>query len=349
MSGGVDSSVAAALLVRDGYQVIGVMLRLWSEPGRGEENRCCSPDSMVLARRVAALLGIPFYTIDAQEAFRETVVKSFIEGYSSGITPNPCLTCNREIRWGFLLDRAQALGAQFLATGHYARLKKDAQGKVSLYKSIDLTKDQSYVLHLLNQASLTRTMLPLGDYTKSQVREIARELGLPVAERSDSQDLCFLGGDDYAPFLLRNDPSIERPGPILSSNGKEIGQHRGLAFYTIGQRKGIGISSPSALYVIDKDISRNTLIVGPKESLGVVSLFASAVNWIGGTPPVKPFKATVKIRYRAPAVPALVEPLSDSKVKIAFDQPMIDITPGQAAVIYLDDQCLGGGIIQYQS
>jgi len=237
MSGGVDSSVAAALLKDAGYEVIGMMLRLWSEPGKAGSNRCCTPDAMALARRVAAQLDIPFYAVDAQETFRAIVVDYFISGYAQGITPNPCLMCNRHIRWEFLLQRAQALGAEYLATGHYARLRRGADGRYQLLRGVDPAKDQSYVLHVLDQQQLAHTLLPLGAYTKTQVRQLAADFNLPVAGRADSQDLCFLAGEDYRAFLARNTPEISQPGPIIDHQGRMRGEHRGLAHYTIGQRR----------------------------------------------------------------------------------------------------------------
>jgi tRNA-specific 2-thiouridylase len=346
MSGGVDSSVAAALLVEQGYQVIGLMLRLWSEDGRSEENRCCTPDSLALARRVAAQLKIPFYAVNARQLFRDDVVGYFIDGYTQGNTPNPCLACNRLIRWGFLMDRASAYGADFMATGHYARLEADEQGTIQLLKGVDRNKDQSYVLHFLGQSDLKKTLFPLGSLTKPRVRQIAQELGLPVAERADSQDLCFLGAQDYRSFLLRHAPEVDNPGPIYTFEGQLVGQHRGLAFYTIGQRKGLGISSPIPLYVLNKDKARNALIVGGAEMLGADCLSVTELNWISGETPLAPFKSQVKIRYKALAAWAQVTPSGMDRAQVKFDQPVRDITPGQAAVFYVDDLCLGGGIIQ---
>jgi tRNA-specific 2-thiouridylase len=346
MSGGVDSSVAAALLLEQGYRVIGVMLRLWSEPGREDSNRCCTPDAMAQARRAAAKLGFPFYSLDARQAFKNQVVSYFLEGYSQGITPNPCLVCNRHIRWGMLLNYALSLGADFMATGHYARLRCDDSGKVQLLRGLDQTKDQSYVLHVLSQEQLQRAMFPVGEYTKREVRQIAQRFGLAAAERPDSQDLCFLAGDDYRDFLLRNQPQAPTPGPILNRQGELLGEHRGLAFYTIGQRKGLGIFAAQPLYVLEKDSARNTLIVGQHSELGQASLLATQVNWLDGSPPGGAFQASVKIRYKAADAPAEVQPLPGSRAVVRFQQPLRDITPGQAAVFYQDERVLGGGVIQ---
>jgi tRNA-specific 2-thiouridylase len=346
MSGGVDSSVAAALLKQGGYDVIGMMLRLWSEPGKQSFNRCCTPDAMAQARRVAAILEIPFYAVDAQDVFHDTVVAYFYDGYRRGDTPNPCLECNRTIRWEFLLNRARALGADYMATGHYVRLEGDPNEGLRLLKAVDAGKDQSYVLHVLDQARLRQALFPLGGYTKDEVRQMAADFGLPVASRADSQDLCFLAGNDYRDFLRRNAPDIAAPGPILDSGGRQIGSHQGLAYYTIGQRKGLGISNNTPLYVLEKDTQRNALIIGASGELGRQRLTTGPVNWIAGETPGEPFRAEVKIRYRAQPYPALVEPLENDAMQVTFDQALRDITPGQAAVVYDGEICLGGGVIQ---
>lgn len=346
MSGGVDSSVAAALLKEQGHEVIGMMLRLWSEPGKQALNRCCTPESMSLARRVAGLLDIPFYAIDVKEMFFEEIVTSFIQGYAQGITPNPCLNCNRYIRFGYLLNHARSLGADYLATGHYARLQVDDAGVYHLLRGIDTQKDQSYVLSILNQSQLAHTLFPVGGYTKIDIRHLANKFKLPVAQRIDSQDLCFLAGDDYRNFLNRNRPDIFQSGQIVSIQGEVLGKHTGLANYTIGQRKGLGIASSSPLYVIDKDIKTNQLVVGRQDELGKSSLCAAQVNWISGNPPAQGFYASVKIRYRAKEAPAFIIPVSADQINIEFDQSLRDITPGQAAVIYNGEECLGGGLIQ---
>jgi len=345
MSGGVDSSVAAALLKQQGYEVVGMMLRLWSEPGKEDSNRCCTPDAMALARRVAARLDIPFYVVDAKDVFRNTVVNYFLEGYARGETPNPCLICNRSIRWEFLLDHALAIGAEFMATGHYVR-KHDVNHKHQLLRAVDRSKDQSYVLHVLNQEKLKRALFPIGDYIKPEIRKIAESFGLPTAARHDSQDLCFLAGDDYRNFLQRNAAEMLKPGQIVRREGKVVGEHNGLANYTIGQRKGLGISSSVPLYVLGKDAAANTVIVGTQDELGSRELIAKDVNWISGEGPNESFRAEVKIRYTAKEAEALVMPLEGDQAKVQFDAPQRDITAGQAAVFYQGDVLLGGGIIQ---
>jgi len=346
MSGGVDSSVAAALLKGQGYDVIGMMLRLWSEPGKEDSNRCCTPDSMAMARRVAARLDIPFYVVDAKDVFRETVVQYFLDGYAAGVTPNPCLLCNRQIRWTFLLEHALALGADFMATGHYARRRTTGAGRHELLRAVDLSKDQSYVLHILNQEKLARALFPVGKYPKPEIRKIAESLGLPVYRRPDSQDLCFLAGEDYRNFIQRNAAEMLVPGAIVTREGETLGQHNGLANYTIGQRKGLGVASPVPLYVLGKDAATNTLVVGEADELGTDELTADDVNWMSGEAPSEAFRAQVKIRYTAReawAQVALHE--GGMQARVRFDAPQRDVTPGQAAVFYDGDLLIGGGII----
>jgi tRNA-specific 2-thiouridylase len=345
MSGGVDSSVAAAFLVSQGFEVVGLMMRLWSEESGQPENSCCAPDSVSAARRVAAKLDFPFYVIDARELFFNSVVKDFIAGYERGITPNPCVRCNRTIRWGFLLDKAKQMGIYKFATGHYARIKIDPIGDFRLLRAIDTKKDQSYVLHNLNKDQLSQTILPLGKYTKSNVRSLAREFNLLAAERPESQDLCFVGEGNYRDFLIRNKVDIQIPGPILDRNGILLGEHKGIAFYTIGQRKGLGISSAEPLYVLEKDLTRNALILGDSNSRAKLELQAHNINWISGKPPSKQFRAQIKIRYRSPDAPGTVHVLDNGSVLVNFDEHQNDITPGQAVVFYDKEICLGGGTI----
>lgn len=346
MSGGVDSSVAAALLVEQGYEVIGMMLRLWSEPGCEDENRCCTPAAMNLARRVAAQLDIPFYAIDAKAPFHDVVVEYFLSGYSQGITPNPCLMCNRHIRWEFLLNQALSLGADYMATGHYARVLHQPGQPVRLLRGVDPNKDQSYVLSVLDQAQLGHALLPVGGYTKPQIREIAARHNLPAARVKDSQDLCFLAGSDYASFLKRHAPHSQQPGQIVTGDGKVLGEHQGLAFYTIGQRKGLGIAAAEPLYVLEKRISDNTLVVGTIDELGCDTLTAGAVNWLRGGVPAEPFEAEVKIRYTSGFTPGTVTAMDERHFSVKFERKLRDITPGQAAVVYDGDEVVASGIIE---
>jgi tRNA-specific 2-thiouridylase len=344
MSGGVDSSVAAALLADQGHEVIGVMMKLWSDPGT--ENLCCTPDSMALARSIAAQFDFPFHTADVESTFRQNVVEYFIDQYKSGSTPNPCIACNRHVRWNTLFDIADTLGATHVASGHYARLKMTGKGLVQLLRGIDPNKDQSYVLHGLSQEQLTRTLFPLGKYTKPEIREIARRFQLPVSEHPDSQDLCFVGKDGYRDFLIRHAPEVVDPGPIVNSRGEHLGTHQGLAFYTIGQRKGLGIPAPRSYYVMRKDTGLNTLVIGSSEELGRDELIAEDVNWIAGTAPIGPMRVQIKIRYKAHDVWGLVYPQPGCSVFVKFEERIRAITPGQAAVFYQDTVCLGGGIIK---
>lgn len=355
MSGGVDSSVAAALLVEQGYQVVGIMLRLWSEreaPTVGDDslarlrsNRCCTPEDTTLARRVADQLGIPFYLVNVADSFKRLVVDDFVAQYAAGRTPNPCLNCNRHVRFEVLLDKALGLGAEKLATGHYARLRQSADGRIELLRALDRNKDQSYVLSVLNQYKLSRVMFPLGELNKPQVREIAAMKSLPVADKAESQDLCFVADGDYRRFLARNAPAALRPGPIRDTAGREVGQHGGLALYTIGQRKGIGLSGPEALYVIALDATENAVIVGTMSELGRNECMALRVNYVSQEIPSAPFRATAKIRYKAHEATCTITPLPNSAARIYFDKAQRDITPGQAIVFYDQEVVIGGGII----
>ncbi len=346
MSGGVDSSVAAALLKQQGYHVIGMMLRLWSQPGRESENCCCTPDDMNLARQVAGGLGIPFYVMDVRQPFYEEVVQPFLQSYQQGQTPNPCIRCNQHIRWGRLMKQAQALGADYLATGHYARVRQTPDGAFELARALDERKDQSYVLSVLNQEQLGHSMFPLGELHKDEVRELAKTYGLGVSRKPDSQDLCFLAGEDYRAFLERSTPEVVHPGAIVDRQGNPLGWHRGLAFYTIGQRKGLGLATPRPLYVLEKDLASNTLVVGEESELGSSEMLAAGFNWVSGKLPEQPLRAEVKIRYKATLAPATLEPLDGNRVHVRFDHPLRDITPGQRAVAYSGETVLGGGMIQ---
>jgi tRNA-specific 2-thiouridylase len=344
MSGGVDSSVAAALLVEQGQEVFGIMLRLWSQ-SPAHTNRCCSPADMARARAVAAKLDIPFYVLDVQDLFKRQVVDFFIDGYAQGFTPNPCMECNRHIRWDFLLNQALAYGATHLATGHYARVRATSSG-YQLLRAEDNHKDQSYVLSIMGQAQLGHAIFPLGDYTKPQVRQLAQDFNLESADKPDSQDLCFIGDMDYRTFLQAQGQFEHPGGPIVDVDGSELGVHSGLANYTIGQRKGIGLSAPRPLYVIEKDLSRNRLIVGPRTALGRDRFEVSNVNWVSGVAPEQPVEVAVRVRYKAREVAGLVTPLDRANASVVLAEDLPDVTPGQSAVFYQGDVCLGGGVIR---
>lgn len=348
MSGGVDSSTTAALLHERGYEVIGLMMRMWSEEGDGFlPNKCCSPEAVADARRVCQMLGIPFYLLNVEEEFKARVVDFFVDGYAAGVTPNPCLQCNRLVKFGTLLNKARALDADLLATGHYARIVQNERGEYELLKGIDANKDQSYALHILSRDQLAHSIFPLGEFTKTETRAMAAKYNLRVADKDDSQDLCFIADGNYRNFMRRNRPDTLVPGPILDAQGKVLGQHTGLPDYTIGQRKGLGIASSEALYVTALDGTRNAVIVGRQAELGKSELIARDVNWI---PPdlanALPMRASVKIRYRSVESLALISAVDARRVHVAFEQPLRDITPGQAAVFYDGERCLGGGIIQ---
>jgi tRNA-uridine 2-sulfurtransferase len=346
MSGGVDSSLAAAMLKQEGYEVIGLMLRLWADE-EGAANRCCTPASISDAGQVANFLDIPFYVRDYKKVFKETVVQYFIRSYLNGTTPNPCLVCNREIRFSRLLNEAISLGAEYLATGHYARLRQADDSRWELLKGRDPQKDQSYVLHVLNQAQLSHVLFPLGDMLKTEVRRQAKNSGLPVFARPDSQDLCFIIEGDYRLFLQKNAPAETiLPGPILRKDGSEIGRHNGLLNYTIGQRKGLGLYHPEPLYVMDIDTHRNALVVGTLPEMGRDELTAGEAHFISGIEPPGPMPVTAKIRYKAQEKKALLTPLPDCRFHIKFEEDLRDITPGQAVVLYQNEVTLGGGIIE---
>ena len=367
MSGGVDSSVAAALLVKQGYDVIGIMLRLWAEEGNDalgqpNANRCCAPEAVADARAIAQQLDIPFYDIHAEAIFKQRVVDTWTHAYGEASTPNPCFNCNRSIRFGFLMQRALALGADYLATGHYARIDDrrpttdddQTSGHPSsvvrrLLKGRDARKDQSYVLHVLGQKDLARAMFPCGEFVKDEVRQMAREFGLPTAERAESQDLCFLTQGDYRGFLVRNAPGVAQPGPIVNTQGEVLGQHDGLPFYTVGQRKGISIaarsSSTEALYVLRLDAAKNALIVGTLSQLGQSKAFVPVMHYVSGETPAEPLRCAAKIRYKAKEAPGLLTPLPNGGARFEFDEPQRDVTPGQGLVCYLDDEVVGGGVM----
>jgi len=346
LSGGVDSAVACALLVEQGYEVIGLMMRLWAESAvdRSPLNRCCSLEAVDDARAVCRHLGIPFYVLNYEMPFVQRVVEPFVVDYSRGLTPNPCLACNRHLKFGVLLERALALDARYLATGHYARVAC-TDGRCELRRSRDRDKDQTYALYMLGPRELRHVLFPVGELRKGQVRQAAHDLSLPVAGKPESQEICFIPDDDYRRFLQSRIPEAFRPGPIVDRAGHVLGQHQGLPCYTIGQRKGLGIAAAEALYVLEIDAARNTLVVGPERELGRQALVAEEVNWVAGAPPPGPVAATVKIRLHGRETPATVTPLAEGRAHVALAQPQRDVTPGQAAVFYQGDLVLGGGII----
>lgn len=348
MSGGVDSSVAAALLVEQGYEVIGVTMKLW----QGEDDPfaahrfggCCTVGSSEDARRVAHRLDIPYYVLNLQEEFHAAVVDNFVAEYVAGRTPNPCARCNEFIKFRAFLERADELECDYIATGHYARIEHE-EGRSHLRRGLDVRKDQSYVLGMLTQAELSRVLLPIGGMEKSETRRKAAELGMAVAIKPDSQEICFVEDGDYARFVLQRAPQMAEPGPILDESGRELGRHNGLARYTVGQRKGLGISAPLPLFVNKIDAARNAVIVGPRESLGHEGLTATRATWTWRVPPVGA-KIEAQLRAHALGVPGEVVSADARGFEIRFDAPHGGVTPGQLCVLYDGDEVMGAGTIE---
>ncbi len=345
MSGGVDSSVAAALLVEQGYQVTGMMLKLWASDCDQAENACCTPDSIAQAREVAAMLSIPFYVIDAKDDFKRLIVDRFVADNFNGLTPNPCYWCNRLIKWGLLLDKVTALGADFLATGHYARIQKDAGGVFHLLKGSDPQKDQSYALSGLSQMQLGHALLPLGGMTKQQVREIAAQKKLPVAAKPDSQDLCFIGINGYRAFLSGFQTEEAASGNIVDKTGNVIGQHEGIQNYTIGQRKGLGAGNAEPVYVVAKNAAKNEIVIGSARDLLFDMIIVINMHWLS-QPLVAAERFEVKIRYKSTLHSARLVTSNAETTRIKLDAPVRDATPGQILVIYRSDEVIGSGEIQ---
>ena len=349
MSGGVDSSVAAALLVEQGVDVVGVTLRVWPWREAADDARrfgsCCSPETVGDARAVARTLGIPYYLLNAEEEFGRAVIDRFVAEYRAGRTPVPCVACNRDLKFGSLLHRAHAWDAAAVATGHYARVIQDgASGRWLLLRGADPVKDQSDFLWPLTQAQLAAARFPVGDLTKAEVRAHARRLGLVTAAKPESQEICFIPDDDYRRFLRERDPQIFRPGPIVDIAGQVVGEHRGLAAYTVGQRRGLGLAG-SARYVVDLDDATNTITVGAAGDLDRDRLVATDVNFIACDPPREPIDVEAKIRHTHQPAKATVRVLDDGRAEVRFGEPQRAITPGQSVVWYQGDVVVGGGVI----
>ncbi|MCS7091300.1 MAG: tRNA 2-thiouridine(34) synthase MnmA [Verrucomicrobiota bacterium] len=350
MSGGVDSSAAAALLLDQGYEVIGITLKLWPQDCRYRaEDKCCGPQAVSDARAVCDRLGIPYYLIDESAEFQQHVIRYFAEEYKAGRTPNPCVICNQELKFGRLLDRALRLGAQYVATGHYARLQRRADGRTLLLRGSDPRKDQSYFLFSLRQEQLSRALFPLGERTKSETRELARHCNLKTAEKAESQEICFVPDNDYGRFL--RDSGFVQPhrGEIVDLQGHVLGYHDGIEFYTIGQRRGLRVAAGRPLYVVNLDPEQNRVIVGEVSDLVTNTFVMERCNWIPFDSLGEPVEVTVKIRYNHPGTPARVEPLDGNRARVFLHIPQRAVTPGQAAVCYQGDLVLGGGWIARSS
>lgn len=354
MSGGVDSSVAAALLKDEGYEVIGVTMRLWSEEDSNAaplSKRCCSVEDVNDARRVCDAIGARHYFFNFEREFQKHVVDYFVREYERGRTPHPCLACNDKMKFDFLLRRATLMDADYIATGHYARIRHDANG-YGLLKGVDAGKDQSYVLFTLTQAELGRLLLPVGDYPKQRIRELASEAGLAVADKPDSQEICFIPDGDYRKFV--GERAKPKPGDLVDRTGNVLGTHAGIQFFTVGQRRGLGLKGNTGepLFVTSINANNNQVTLGAHEDLMRRDLWASRVNFPGGTAPDGPTEVTAKIRYRANDAPATMNPMicdGEDWAEITFHEPQRAVTPGQAVVFYQGDQVLGGGIIETQA
>lgn len=349
MSGGVDSSVAAALLAEQGHDVVGLSMQLYPQGDGADAQKygaCCTLDDLHDARRVAACIGFPHYIINFESRFSDTVIRNFIDEYVAGRTPIPCAHCNSDVKFAELLDRSRGLGAAALATGHYARIRKDAEGRFHLHRGTDHAKDQSYFLFSLGQAQLAEALFPIGELDKTTVRDHARRLGLQVAEKPDSQEICFVPDGDYAAFVEREAPARMRPGAILSREGRVVGMHEGVHRFTVGQRKGLKLSASEPLYVLKIDAAAATVTVGPRDALAETRLSATGVQWVSGSAPETWRPAAAQIRHRHAAAEGRVRMADEGVAEFEFAVPQSAVTPGQAVVFYDGDEVLGGGWIQ---
>jgi len=346
MSGGVDSSATAALLLEQGYDVVGITLKLWPQDCISRaEDKCCGPQAVTDARAVCHRLGIPFYLVDEAEDFQKRVINYFAEEYKAGRTPNPCVMCNQHLKFGTLIRRARQLDGEFIATGHYARLERREDGRVLLRRGRDPRKDQSYFLFSLRQEQLARSLFPLGELTKTDTRDVARDAQLKTAEKEESMEICFVPDKDYGGFLQMANLVQKHQGEIVDLHGRVLGHHDGIEFYTIGQRKGLGLTSPNPLYVIELDAENNRVVVGDDSALQRDEFRVDRCNWIPFDAPPKSIEVTAKIRYNHPGTPATVTPSSDGRARVKLHTPQRAITPGQACVFYQDDLVMGGGWI----
>jgi tRNA-specific 2-thiouridylase len=344
MSGGVDSSVAACLLAEQGHQVLGSHMRLVHTDG--VDHGCCGPTAERDAREVAAIGGFAFEVVDLSATFEATVIAEFVGEHASGRTPNPCSRCNEQIKFGAFLERADDLGVDFVATGHYVRTEVDGSGRWRVLRGADASKDQSYMLHALGQRQLARSLFPVGSWPKAVTREHAARLGLPVASKPDSQEVCFLPAADHAAFLAERAPALGRTGEVVDPDGRVLAEHGGSFRFTIGQRKGTGVSRGERAYVVDVDHDANRVVVGPAELLSRRSVDADRARWVAGHPPADgPFECEVQVRYRGDPVPSVAEPLEGGRLRVEFRSPVRAVAPGQSLVCYQGDELLGGARI----
>ena len=350
MSGGVDSSVTAGLLVEQGYDVVGITLNLWPEldgaPENAAEDACCGLGAVEDARRVADRLGIKYYVMNFRDTFEEKVIKDFVGEYARGRTPNPCVRCNQYIKFDALLARAAQFGADYVATGHYARVEQDqANGRWLLRKAADPSKDQSYVLYVMTQDRLERALFPLGALSKAETRKMAEEWRLPVANKPESQDICFVPYKRYTEFLERHAPETLQEGPIVDTGGNRVGTHQGIALHTVGQRRGLGLATKEPRYVTSLDSATNTVMIGTLDDLLKAECELEDVNWVKLAEPTEPVRTLARIRYRAELVPATVYAQPGARARVVFDEPQRAVTPGQAVVFYEGEYVVGGGTI----
>lgn len=349
MSGGVDSSVAAYLLKEQGYDVIGVTMQIWQDEDvfmQSQEGGCCGLSAVEDARRVAERLEIPYYVMNFKEDFHKYVIDYFVSEYEKARTPNPCIACNRYVKWESLLHRSLEIGADYIATGHYARIMQLPNGRYTIRNSVTAAKDQTYALYNLTQDQLSHTLMPVGDYDKPHIRQIAEEIGLPVATKHDSQDICFVPDHDYASFITQETGKESMPGNFVDEEGNVMGQHRGLIHYTIGQRKGLGISSATPIFVRELRPETNEVVLCKSESLFSRDCHVDNVNYMAEEKLTEPVRAIGKIRYSHAGAPCTLYPQPDGTLLAQFDEPQRAMTPGQAAVFYQDDHVLCGGTIE---
>lgn len=350
MSGGVDSSVAAAVLLQEGFEVIGVTMQIWpdlDQDRKNSEGGCCSLSAVDDARRVADKLGIPYYVMNFKDIFEDKVINYFKEEYIKGRTPNPCIACNRHIKFEAMLQKAIGMGMDYISTGHYAKIEYDETlNRFLLKKSVTDKKDQTYALYTMTQEQLSRTVMPIGEFAKENVRDMAKDLGLTVASKPDSQEICFVEDNDYGRFICENTNHKVIPGDFVDTKGKFLGKHKGIIHYTIGQRKGLGIAFGKPMFVVDIDVEQNKIVLGDEKEVFSESLVACDLNFISIDKLSEPLKVKSKIRYSAKEAASTIYPLENGKVKVLFDAPQRAVTPGQSVVFYDEDVVVGGGVIE---